>query len=248
MSRTLSAKACARSAYAGSSASSSAYSFIVEPQPAALTTTHSTPRGLEGVDERAGESCASSSRPLCTDSAPQQPWRRGTTTSQPSACSTRAVAALTPGKNAPCTQPVSSPTVARRVPVGRGCAPAAARACPSRGARLSIAARWGASRRAGRYDAAPGRARCAWRPRSGPRSSRSRRGCGNSAKIRPRSALSCAERSWWRSTWARVCSISVSYCTPDGHAVTQAMQPRQASQWPTIESVIGSPSRPSFIR
>ena len=42
--------------------------------------------------------------------------------------------------------------------------------------------------------------------------------------------------------------MSVSYCTPDGQAVTQAMQPRQASQCDTIESLIGSPSSPSFIR
>ena len=34
----------------------------------------------------------------------------------------------------------------------------------------------------------------------------------------------------WRSTCARVSSISLSYCTPDGHAVTHAMQPRQLSK------------------
>ncbi len=33
---------------------------------------------------------------------------------------------------------------------------------------------------------------------------------------------------------ARVSSISLSYCTPDGQAVTHAMQPRQLSRWPTI--------------
>ncbi len=31
-----------------------------------------------------------------------------------------------------------------------------------------------------------------------------------------------------RSIWGRVASINLSYCTPDGQAVTQAMQPRQA--------------------
>ena len=33
-----------------------------------------------------------------------------------------------------------------------------------------------------------------------------------------------------------------------GRPVTQAMQPRQASKWPTIESVIGSPWQALFIR
>ena len=37
-------------------------------------------------------------------------------TSQPSAASTRAVAAFTRGKNTDCTHPVSMPTTARRVP------------------------------------------------------------------------------------------------------------------------------------
>jgi hypothetical protein len=37
-------------------------------------------------------------------------------TSQPSAASTRAVAALTRGKNTDCTHPVSMPTTARLVP------------------------------------------------------------------------------------------------------------------------------------
>ena len=36
-----------------------------------------------------------------------------------------------------------------------------------------------------------------------------------------------------RSTCARVSSISLSYCTPDGQAVTQAMQPRQLSMCST---------------
>ena len=40
-------------------------------------------------------------------------------------------------------------------------------------------------------------------------------------------------RSTLRSICARVSSISLSYCTPDGQAVTQAMQPRQLSMWST---------------
>ena len=74
---TFSANARARSAYAGSSASSSAYSFIVEPQPAALTTTRSTPVASKVSTSVRAKPCASSSRPLCTDSAPQQPCCRG---------------------------------------------------------------------------------------------------------------------------------------------------------------------------
>ncbi len=144
--------------------------------------------------------------------------------SQPSAWSTRAVAALTPGKNAPCTQPVSRPTTARRCPAagmrsGSGCG------LPSRGASRSIAASWGATRSSSPVRRSARSSPLACSSRRGPRSRRNRRGCGNSENTSPRRAFSFADRSWWRSTWARVCSIRVSYCTPDGHAVTQAMQP-----------------------
>ena len=64
----------------------------------------------------------------------------------------------------------------------------------------------------------------------------------------PRSARSGSERVWFRSTWWRVASMSLSYCTPEGHAVTQAMHPRQASQCCTIVSLSGSPDRPCFMR
>ena len=48
---------------------------------------------------------------------------------------------------------------------------------------------------------------------------------------RPRAAAGRPSgRRCRRSTCARVASISLSYCTPDGQAVTQAMQPRQASK------------------
>jgi hypothetical protein len=115
-SRTRAANAAARPAYRGSSRSRSAYSFIDEPQPAAFTTTCSTPARSKVSMSRRAKPCASASRPLCTLSAPQQPCAGGTTTSQPSAASTRIVAAFTSGKNARCTQPVSTPTTARRVP------------------------------------------------------------------------------------------------------------------------------------
>ena len=55
-----------------------------------------------------------------------------------------------------------------------------------------------------------------------------------------------------RSTWARVSSISLSYWTPDGQAVTQAMQPRHWSMWVTSSAEISlpssSPARISTIR
>lgn len=80
-----------------------------------------------------------------------------------------------------------------------------------------------------------------WCRRSGPRIARSRLGYGNSAKIAARSMRSDLVRSNRRSTWLRVASMSLSYRTPDGQAVTQAMQPRQASKCSTIEGVSGSP-------
>ena len=47
----------------------------------------------------------------------------------------------------------------------------------------------------------------------------------------PVGALARAAASTLRSICARVSSISLSYCTPDGQAVTQAMHPRQLSRW-----------------
>ncbi len=81
-------------------------------------------------------------------------------------------------------------------------------------------------------------------------SARSRRGCGNRAKISRRSRRSRSGRRQPRSTWARVSSISLSYCTPEGQAVTHAMQPRQLSRWPTISADSGEwcPSSMSTIR
>ncbi len=49
-------------------------------------------------------------------------------------------------------------------------------------------------------------------------------------------------RSTWRSSCGRVLSMSRSYWTPDGHAVTHAMQPRQRSKCVTISGEISAPS------
>ena len=89
---------------------------MAEPQPAALTTTWSTPAASKVSMAALANAWASASRPACRLRAPQQPWVDGATTSQPSAARTRAVAALTSGKNTRWTQPVSIPTRRRRGP------------------------------------------------------------------------------------------------------------------------------------
>jgi hypothetical protein len=60
--------------------------------------------------------------------------------------------------------------------------------------------------------------------------SRSRRGYGKTANTSERSRRSRAGRGTSCSTFSRASSISRSYWTPDGHEVTQAMQPRQRSK------------------
>ena len=77
-------------------------------------------------------------------------------------------------------------------------------------------------------------------------SARSRPGLVNSSKISRRCARSSGGRSKLRSSCGRASSISLSYCTPDGQAVTHAMQPRQRSRWVTSGAEISS--WPSFIR
>ena len=111
----------------------------------------------------------------------------------------------------------------------------------------------------GRWSAAPPWPGCAIRSGSlSPPSLRPATSSGASARIRlgwgsvsnssRRRPFSAAERAWWRSTWGRTRSIRRSYWTPDGHAVTHAMQPRQRSKCVTISSDIGaSPFRPSSI-
>src|SRR5262249_40290289 len=103
-SRTLPLAASARAAQPAelSPARSAPYSFIAEPQPAELTTIASTPARSNVAMVRRANPAASEARPECSDSAPQQPCPAGMMTSQPSAASTRAVAALTAGKKTCC--------------------------------------------------------------------------------------------------------------------------------------------------
>ena len=50
------------------------------------------------------------------------------------------------------------------------------------------------------------------------------------------------------SVHTRAASMSWSYCTPDGHAVMQAMQPRQRSKCSAAVAVSSAPSRIWFTR
>jgi hypothetical protein len=99
-------------------------------------------------------------------------------TSQPSAASTRAVAALTRGKNTDCTHPVSMPTTARRVPsAGTRLGSGRASAADTPGGASRSAAPSTGDTRDGRSDRASLRSspvRCA--SRSGAVIARSRRG------------------------------------------------------------------------
>jgi hypothetical protein len=70
MSRTFAENAAARSAYAESSRSSTADSFIDEPQPATLTTMVWTSAASKVTMSFRARSIASSSRPAWLDSAP----------------------------------------------------------------------------------------------------------------------------------------------------------------------------------
>ena len=252
----------ARSAHPGPAwPSSRPYSFMAEPHPAELTTIASTAACSKVAIVRRAKAAASASRPECSDSAPQQPCPRGMITSQPSAASTRAVAAFTCGKNTDCTHPVSMPTTARRAPIAgtrSGSGRDDAAETPG-GASRSAAPSTGETR-SGRLDRASRRSspvRCT--TRSGAVSARSRLGYGNREKtaaratrsraVRPGAAASTAggeDRA--SSVHTRAASMSWSYCTPEGQAVMQAMQPRQRSKCSAAEADSGAPSRSWFTR
>ena len=99
------------SRYSGSSFNNSAYSFMLEPQPADDVMMRSTPEAIsESMLVRAMNRLLAMS-PAWAFSAPQHPWPGGTTTSQPLRVNTRTVASMV----GPCirgmTQPDSSATV-----------------------------------------------------------------------------------------------------------------------------------------
>ncbi len=103
------------------------------------------------------------------------------------------------------------------------------------------------------FNRAPGTSGASLGPSFAPgASARSRAGCVKTAKIARRYARSCHDRASLCSICGRTRSISLSYCTPDGHAVTHAMQPRQRSKCVTISGEIVSasscPTRISTMR
>src|SRR5271154_986465 len=118
MSLHLAEKAAARAAHWGSSRRRWPYSFMVEPQPAALMTMVSTLAASNMAMMVRAMAAAWSSRPEWTMRAPQQGWFSGVITSQPSAARTRAVAALTWEKKTDWTQPASMPTRKRGAVLG----------------------------------------------------------------------------------------------------------------------------------
>src|SRR5699024_717651 len=112
--------------------------FMLEPHPAELTTIRSTPAFSKTSTSACTKPVASDRRQDCPDRAPQHPWAGGMTTSHCSRASTRAVAVLTLGENAPWTPPPSMPPRARTPPAcppvpGPGRRPAPARAVPGVG-------------------------------------------------------------------------------------------------------------------
>ena len=106
----------ALAAYAGSSSSSSPYSFSVEPQPAALVIMASKPPSATRRYCAAPALRASSRKPACTCSAPQQPWPAGIATSQPFFCSTRTVASFNRANQTLAMHPAMNATRWRRSP------------------------------------------------------------------------------------------------------------------------------------
>ena len=183
-------------------------------------------------------------RPRAAGARRSSAARRGAWTSKPSAASTRAVAALTSPKNTRCTQPWSSATRAAPLAAGRRALGgrrrtrvAQRRLGRERGERAQArqrprrrrASRAQAERRAPAPAAAPARA--------------AGRGGGTARRSAAAAAARRRERVQLRSTCARVSSISLSYCTPDGQAVTHAMQPRQRSKCVTIGADSSRPPR-----
>ena len=234
-SRTFAARAAARSCHTGSCRKSRSTSRRWEPQPAAFTATRSTPACSNASIARRARTRACSRRPECACRAPQQ-GSSGVTTSKPSAARTRAVAALTSPKTTDWTQPGSRPTRART-------GPAAARLPDVR----RRTRHGGASSPRGRSGPGSGSLRPSGASASPARNTHGRVSAASSSERR---ASSNGPRSCVSSIRPRVCSISEPYCTPEGHDVTQASQPRQRSKCSTTVLLSGTvPSiRPAIRR
>src|SRR6266576_1180735 len=112
---TVREKPGAASRRAASLRSCTSYSFMFEPQPAALTTTASRPCPAKASMVRPASCSAVFASPACEASAPQQTRATGTTTSQPLRARARAVRRFVPRNISSWMHPVSKPTRARRV-------------------------------------------------------------------------------------------------------------------------------------
>ena len=183
---------------------------MADPQPAALTATVSQPSKAAMVAR--ARSWASVSAPECMSSAPQQPAAAGTTTSKPSALSTRTVASLVRAKNTRATHPCRRPTVPRAGPadVDAGLRSGSFRHVAD--SFTSGVTRIMAARRGNRLSF--GWNRCG-RPRQRPATSigtraRSRPGWVKTSKQKRRKARSAGVRRWRRSTSGRACSRRTS--------------------------------------
>ena len=228
----------------GSSASSTAYSFTDEPQPAALTTMGWTSAASKVSMVRRAQSIASSSRPAWLDSARSSPGRGGPRRrSPPSPAPGRRgvdpreeLALHAAGQHA---DDGPAPPRARRA---RGCA---ARGAPAEPGTPSPEARATAARGA----------RCARRPaaaaalvgRQRATLSRSRFGCGK-ARRPPRAATGRPAGGGAGARPARASPRSACRTARRRTGRHAAMQPRQASKCCTMASLIGSPSSPACIR
>ena len=222
---------------------------MADPQPAELTTIASTPASSNTEIVAFASRSACAERPACSDSAPQHPWSRGMITSQPSAASTRAVAAFTPGKNTDCTHPVSMPDYrpagAARGHAGGAPPVAAARRRGQPAGRLVPLATPG--RQPGCAPASRSRpVRCATRS-SGAGGIRSRRGYGNTEKIAARVIRrSGAVHPDWGRDGGRVLGPGPGRL--DQHVVVNAGRARRHARHAAQAAIEVRPARPSAAR
>jgi hypothetical protein len=210
--------------------------LTVTPQPEAFMTIASTGPWLLSPGSTSGHHASTLRRMSASPPswslrwlriAPQQPAPSATSVWMPAASSTRAVALLTLGIIAGCTQPASIST-------RRGCSRVGQRRArtPRLAAGTLFFSVWGSS------------GRTAWPSFiAGP----------NRGEVRPslrsqRTARSGAGRGTRSSTMRRPMSTSCPYCTPEGQVVSQLRQVRQRSRCCCVLRVTGAPSSTCLIR
>ena len=157
------------------------------------------------------------------------------------------MASLTSRRRRAARSPGAAPRCRGARPGPRSAAAAARRSAQRRVGRH----RRGAARRGTRAARAGRRAAGRAEPAHGGRAGGERAqpaGVGEQLEYeRAGAARSASGRSKLRSTCARASSISLSYWTPDGQAVTHAMQPRQRSRCSTSGGESSPPRAPRFI-